>query len=59
LKERGLAINHILKKDLSLKSREITESMSRKNVAKEYYRIYEEIVNGDYPLNYKRGSCSI
>jgi len=59
LKERGLAINPILKKDLSLKSREITESMSWKNVAKEYYRIYEEIVKGDYPLNYERGSCSI
>ena len=41
----NLINNPIIKKDMSLKSREIAENMSWKNVTKEYFGIYEEVVN--------------
>ena len=44
-----------IRENMGARSREIAESMSWKNVAEEYHKIYGEIVNGDYPLNYKRG----
>lgn len=40
-----------LRENMGIKSRKIAESMSWKNVAKEYYRIYEEVAGGNCERN--------